>query len=55
MWLAFSILLALWALSIHFYLPIIVTFGLFAGMIFCAASALTFQHPQCRRLKVEEL
>ena len=54
MWVAFSILLVLWALSIHFYLPIVVTFALFAGMIFSAAAALTFNPPQ-RRLHPDEL
>lgn len=39
MWIIFSVLLVLWFLSIHFYLPVALTFIFFAAMLAIAAVA----------------
>ena len=40
MWLIFVVLLVLWLLGIHFYVPFIVTLALFAAMLSAAGIAL---------------
>lgn len=40
MWIVFAILLVLWILSVHFYLPVAVILGLFAALVGCATVAL---------------
>jgi hypothetical protein len=40
MWLIFAVLLVLWVLGIHFYVPFIVTLALFAAMLLTAGVAL---------------
>lgn len=40
MWIVSAIFLALWVLSIHFYFPVLVIMGLFAGMLITAGWAM---------------
>ncbi len=40
MWLVFAVLLVLWVLGIHFYVPMAFTLVLFAGMLVAAGIAL---------------
>ncbi len=40
MWLIFAVLLVLWVLGIHFYVPFIFTLALFAAMLVAAGIAL---------------
>lgn len=40
MWLIFAILLIVWVLGIHFYVPFLVTLALLAGMLTVAGLAL---------------
>ncbi len=45
MWIPFSIFLVLWFLSIHLYLPVVVTFAfLTAALVVLAASFLPVHH-----------
>lgn len=40
MWIIFAILLVLWILGIHFYVPFLLTLALFAAMLITAGVAL---------------
>jgi hypothetical protein len=40
MWFIFAVLLVLWVLGIHFYVPFVFTLLLFAGMLIAAGIAL---------------
>jgi hypothetical protein len=40
MWFIFAVLLVLWVLGIHFYVPFIFTLALFAAMLITAGIAL---------------
>jgi hypothetical protein len=40
MWIIFAVLLILWLLGIHFYVPFLLTLALFAGMLITAGVAL---------------
>lgn len=40
MWFVFAVLLVLWVLGIHFYVPFVFTLALFAGMLIAAGIAL---------------
>ena len=40
MWLIFTLLLVLWLLGIHFYVPFILTLLIFAGMLVTAGIAM---------------
>jgi hypothetical protein len=40
MWLIFAVLLVLWVLGIHFYVPFFFTLALFAAMLIAAGFAL---------------
>lgn len=40
MWIVFSIVLVLWMLSVHFYMPVPIILGLFAALVGCATVAL---------------
>jgi hypothetical protein len=40
MWIIFAVLLVLWMLGIHFYVPFLLTLALFAAMLITAGVAL---------------
>ena len=40
MWLIFAVLLVLWVLGIHFYIPFVFTLILFAAMLVAAGIAM---------------
>jgi hypothetical protein len=40
MWLIFAVLLVLWVVGIHFYVPFVLTLALVAAMLVVAAIAL---------------
>lgn len=40
MWIIFAILLVLWILGIHYYVPFLLTLALLAGMLITAGMAL---------------
>jgi len=40
MWLIFAVLLVLWVVGIHFYVPFVLTLALFAAMLIAAGIAM---------------
>ena len=40
MWLIFAVLLVLWVVGIHFYVPFLLTLALFAAMLIVAGIAM---------------
>ena len=40
MWLIFAVLLVLWVVGIHFYVPFLLTLALFAAMLVAAGIAM---------------